>query len=70
MLDDHEELLELDGDLDDRRQDDDEGSVLLAGGDTGVEGLDHLGLGCSPFFGPHQMGVSSTVVSMFNFGFG
>jgi hypothetical protein len=23
-------------------------------------------VGCSPLFGPHQMGVSSTVVSVFN----
>ena len=43
VLDDDELLLQLDGDLDDRRQDDDEGAGLLAGGDLGVEGLDDLG---------------------------
>ena len=43
VLDDDELLLQLDGDLHDRGQDDDEGPVLLAGGDPGVEGLDDLG---------------------------
>ena len=37
------QLLQLDRDLDDRGQDDDEGPVLLAGGDPGVQGLDDLG---------------------------
>ena len=32
----------------------------------GPEPLGHRELGCSPLFGPHQMGVSSTVVSVFN----
>ena len=43
VLDDDEVLLQLDGDLDHRGQDDDEGAGLLAGGEPGVEGLDDLG---------------------------
>ena len=48
VLDDHEELLELDGNLDHRRQDDDEGPVLLARGDPRVQGLDDLGRSQEP----------------------
>ena len=43
VLDDDEELLQLDGDLDDRGEDDDEGAVALAGLELGVEGLGDLG---------------------------
>ena len=42
VVDQDEELLELDGDLDDGGEDDDEGAGLLAAVDPGVEGLDDL----------------------------
>ena len=43
VVDQDEQLLQLDGDRHDRREDDDERPVLLAGVDPGVEGLDDLG---------------------------
>ena len=43
VLDDHEELLQLHRDLHGRGEDDDEGAVLLAGGDLAAEGLHDLG---------------------------
>ncbi len=43
MLDNDEELLQLDGHLHERRQDDDERAVLLAEGNLPDEGLDDLG---------------------------
>jgi hypothetical protein len=42
VLDHDEGPLQLDGDLHDGREDDDEGSGRLAGGDGRVEGLDDL----------------------------
>ena len=48
VFDDDEELFQFDGDLDDRGQHHDEGSLLLAGDELCEGGLDHFGIAEEP----------------------